>query len=156
VSASPGALATLEVTIAGAGCALAGLEPVRVHRQAHAATGLSPLSARLEKDAVKPLGLGETLTLEYVTSFKYTRVPAGELSGDLCQYRRAVRRRMENVDIRVEFDPGMVPRHVWWAVWDGVAGNVISQESVALDGQNSAQRFLRFIENTVAGFHWQW
>lgn len=105
---------------------------------------------------VKALTLGETLTLEYVTSFKYAKVPANQLNGDLCQYRRAVRRRMENIDIRVEFDPGMLPRHVWWAVWDGVEGNVISQESVALDGQNSAQRFLRFIENTVVGFHWQW
>jgi hypothetical protein len=105
---------------------------------------------------VKTLGVGETLTLEYVTSFKYAKIPSGEMSGDLCQYRRAVRRRMENVDIRVEFDPEMLPRHVWWAVWDGVAGKVIGQEDVALDGQNSAQRFLRFIENTVVGFHWQW
>jgi len=105
---------------------------------------------------VKALTLGETLTLEYVTSFKYAKVPANQLNGDLCQYRRAVRRRMDNIDIRVEFDPGMLPRHVWWAVWNGVEGNVISEESVALDGQNSAQRFLRFIENTVVGFHWQW
>jgi hypothetical protein len=105
---------------------------------------------------VKTLGLGETLTLEYVTSFKYVKVPDKQMGGDLCQYRRAVRRRMENIDIRVEFEPGMLPRHVWWAVWDGVAGRVISQENVALDAQNSAQRFLRFIENTVVGFHWQW
>lgn len=104
----------------------------------------------------KTLRLGETLTLEHVTSFKYAKIPVREMNGDLCQYRRAVRRRMENVDIRIEFDPRMLPRHVWWAVWDGVAGNVISQEGVALDSQNSAQRFLRFIENTVAGFHWQW
>ncbi len=105
---------------------------------------------------VRPLGLGETLTLEYVTSFTYEPVPAAEMNGDLCQYRRAVRRRMENVDIRVEFDPGMLPRTVWWANWDGVAGEVISQESVALDSQNSAQRFLRFMEDTVVGFHWEW
>lgn len=105
---------------------------------------------------VRTLGLGETLTLEYVTSFTYEPVQAGEMSGDLRQYRRAVRRRMENVDIRVEFDPRTLPRHVWWAVWDGVAGPVIDQESVALDSQNSAQRFLRSIENTVVGFHWEW
>ena len=78
------------------------------------------------------------------------------MSGDLRQYRRAVRRRMENVDIRVEFDPRTLPRNVWWAVWDGVAGPVIGQESVGLDKQNSAQRFLRCIENTVVGFHWEW
>ena len=56
----------------------------------------------------------------------------------------------------MEFDPRTLPRHVWWAVWDGVAGPVIDQESVALDSQNSAQRFLRCIENTVVGFHWEW
>jgi hypothetical protein len=104
----------------------------------------------------RPLGLGETLTLEYVTSFTYKPVPAEQMTGDLCEYRRAVRRRMENVDIRVEFDPGMLPRNVWWANWNGVAGEIINQESVALDSQNSAQRFLRFIEDTVVGFHWEW
>ena len=105
---------------------------------------------------VRPLGLGETLTLEYVTSFTYEPAPPGELSSDLRQYRRAVRRRMENVDIRVEFDPRTLPRAVWWAVWDGVAGPVIEQESVALDSQHAAQRFLRFIDDTVVGFHWEW
>ena len=49
-----------------------------------------------------------------------------------------------------------LPRNVWWAVWDGVAGPVIDQQSVALDSQYSAQRFLRSIENTVVGFHWEW
>jgi hypothetical protein len=105
---------------------------------------------------VRRLGLGETLTLEYVTGFKYADAPETELAGDLCQYRRAVRRRMENVDVRVEFDPERLPQRVWWAVWDGVAGGVVEQESVELDGQNAAQRFLRFIENTVVGFHWAW
>lgn len=104
----------------------------------------------------RPLGLGETLTLEYVTSFTYKPVPAEQMTGDLCEYRRAGRRRMENVDIRVEFDPGMLPRNVWWASWNGVAGEIIYQESVALDSQNSSQRFLRYIEDTVVGFHWEW
>jgi hypothetical protein len=104
----------------------------------------------------RPLGRGETLTLEYVTSFTYKPVAAEQMTGDLCEYRRAGRRRMENVDLRVEFDPGMLPRNVWWANWNGVAGEIINQESVALDSQNSAQRFLRFIEDTVVGFHWEW
>ena len=38
--------------------ALAGLKPVGVHRQAHAATRLAPLGAGLGEDAVQPLGLG--------------------------------------------------------------------------------------------------
>lgn len=104
----------------------------------------------------RKLGPGETLTLEYVTGFKYAEVPDGEIDADVCQYRRAVRRRMENVDIRVEFDSDSLPERVWWAVWDGVAGSVVGQERVALDSQNSAQRFMQFIENTVVGFYWEW
>jgi hypothetical protein len=63
---------------------------------------------------------------------------------------------MENVYIRVEFDSDSLPERVWWAVWDGVAGSVDGQERAVLDSQNSAQRFMQFIENTVAGFCWEW
>ena len=55
---SAGALAALEVAVAGAGGALAGLELVGIHRQAHAATRLPPLGAGLGEDPVQPLGLG--------------------------------------------------------------------------------------------------
>jgi hypothetical protein len=104
----------------------------------------------------RTLGYGDTATLEYVTSFSYQQVPHDELVGELAEYRRAVRRRMENVDIRVEFDPERLPAAVWWAVWDGIGGDVIDSELVDLDAQHSAHRFLRFIENTVVGFHWAW
>lgn len=102
------------------------------------------------------LGYGETATLEYVTSFSYQQVPPAELTGELAEYRRAVRRRMENVDIRVEFDPGRLPATVWWAIWDGIGGDIVDSEPVSLDVQHSAHRFLSFIENTVVGFHWAW
>jgi len=105
------------------------------------------------------LGYGETATLEYVTSFSYQLPPAeltAELTGELAQYRRAVRRRMENVDIRVEFDPARLPATVWWAIWDGIDGGIVDSEPVSLDAQHSAHRFLSFIENTVVGFHWAW
>ena len=104
----------------------------------------------------RTLGYGDTATLEYVTSFTYQQVPQDELVGELAEYRRAVRRRMENVDIRVEFDPERLPATVWWAVWDGIEGDVIDSEPVDLDSQHSAERFLRSIENTVVGFHWAW
>ncbi len=52
------ALAALEVAVAGAGGTLAGLEPIGIHRQAHAATRLTPLRAGLGEDAVQALGLG--------------------------------------------------------------------------------------------------
>ncbi|HWG12624.1 MAG TPA: hypothetical protein VG268_05055 [Streptosporangiaceae bacterium] len=104
----------------------------------------------------RTLGFGETATLEYVTTFSYQQVPHVELTGQLAQYRRAVRRRMENADIRVEFDPERLPATVWWARWDGIDGEVMEQEAVDLDTQCSAHRFLRSIENTVVGFHWAW
>jgi hypothetical protein len=104
----------------------------------------------------RTLGYGETATLEYVTSFSYPQLPHDQLTGEFAEYRRAVRRRMENVDIRVEFDPRMLPATVWWAIWDGIGGDVVSSERVSLDAQHSAHRFLSFIENTVVGFHWAW
>jgi hypothetical protein len=63
---------------------------------------------------------------------------------------------VENVDIRVQFHPGALPAAVWWATWDGVDGEVTSQEEAVLDVQHSAHRYLRSIERTVVGFHWIW
>jgi hypothetical protein len=102
------------------------------------------------------LGYGETATLEYVTTFAYQKVAPAQLTGEFAEYRRAVRRRMENVDIRVEFDPDRLPATVWWASWDGIDGRIDQQEPVNLDAQNSAHRFLRSLENAVVGFHWEW
>jgi hypothetical protein len=101
----------------------------------------------------KNLLLGETLTLEYWISFHY---PDEIMDARKREYRRASMRRSENFDIRVEFHPERLPRQVWWAVWDGVDGEVISQEPVVLDSQNSVQRYMRSLERTVVGFHWTW
>ncbi len=101
----------------------------------------------------KELSLGETLTLEYWNTYHYLD---DRLDARKCQYRRAVMRRAENFDIRVEFHPDRLPREVWWAVWDGVDGDVITQEPVTPDSQHSVQRYMRFIEKTVVGFHWAW
>jgi hypothetical protein len=92
----------------------------------------------------KELALGETLTLEYWYTYHYVddRMDAGKQ-----RFRRAVMRRVENYDIRVEFHPDRLPRQAWWAVWDGMEGD---------DPQHSIQRYMRFIERTVVGFHWDW
>ncbi len=101
----------------------------------------------------KVLSVGETATLEYWTSYGY---PGDPLDGHEREYRRAVMGRMENFDMRVEFHPRRRPACLWWATWDGVEGDIIERESVTLDSQCSAHRYLRFAEKTVAGFYWSW
>ena len=51
-------LAPLEVAIGGGGAALARLQDVGIHPQAHRAPGVPPLEPRLLEDAVEPLRLG--------------------------------------------------------------------------------------------------
>src|SRR6059058_4307677 len=58
VGAATGTLAALKVAVAGGGAALAGLEAVGVHRQAHRAAGLAPFEARSLKDQVEAFALG--------------------------------------------------------------------------------------------------
>jgi hypothetical protein len=101
----------------------------------------------------RALDTGETSVLEYWTTYQY---PEDPLDPHLREYRRAVMGRLENFDMRVEFHPDKLPAGVWWASWDGVEGEILEQEPVALDRQHSAHRYLRFIEKTVAGFHWSW
>lgn len=101
----------------------------------------------------RTLDLGETLTLEYWLSYRYP--------GDLTdpaerEYRRAVMRAVDNLDMRIEFHPDKLPAQVWWAHWDGIEGDILSQEPVTLDSQYSAHRFLRSLDRTVVGFHWRW
>jgi hypothetical protein len=99
----------------------------------------------------KTLLAGETLSLEYATTFHYR----GEVTREQSQYRRGVMRRVENVDIRVEFDPDWVPPVIRWAVWDGVDGDITEQHRVEPDSQNSVHRYLRLVERTVGGFYWE-
>jgi len=101
----------------------------------------------------RALDAGETTTLEYWTTYRY---PGDPNDPRLRYYRRAVMGRLENFDMRVEFHPDKLPSGVWWATWDGLEGDIIEQEPVTLDTQHSVHRYLRFIEKTVAGFHWAW
>jgi hypothetical protein len=99
------------------------------------------------------LSLGETLTLEYWTSYHYD----GSLADpEEREYRRGVMSTLENFDMRIEFHPDQVPAAVWWAVWDGMEGRVLEQEQVTPDSQHSVHRYLRSLERSVVGFHWRW
>jgi hypothetical protein len=99
----------------------------------------------------RTLGLGETLTLEYWTCYEYDLADPEER-----EYRRAVMATLENFDMRVEFHPDQLPAAVWWAVWDGMEGEVLDQELAVPDNQHSVHRYLRSLERSVVGFHWSW
>lgn len=101
----------------------------------------------------RTLDLGETLTLEYWLSYRYPGDPNDPAERE---YRRAVMRQVDNLDMRIEFHPDRLPNRVWWAHWDGIEGGIRGQELVTLDSQNSAHRFLRSLDRTVVGFHWSW
>jgi len=101
----------------------------------------------------RSLGLGETHTLEYQTSYHYDGSPDER---EEREYRRAVMGSLENFDMRIEFDPGALPAVIWWAVWDGIEGRILEQEPVSPDPQHSVHRYLRSMERSVVGFHWCW
>ncbi len=101
----------------------------------------------------KVLACGETHTLEYLTSYGY---PGNFDDPAEREFRRAALGRLENLDLRVEFHPGRLPAGVWWAVWDGVDGEITEQERVSLDRQHSVHRYLRALEKAVVGYRWTW
>jgi len=131
---------TLEV---GQGCGDVSGEVYQISEHVYAAT--IPLA--------RELSAGETTSLEYVTTYRY---PGNLADPHEREARRAVMRRLENFDMRVEFHPQMVPAHVWWAVWDGVEGNIIEREPATLGSQHEVHRYLRAVETTVVGFCWSW
>ena len=97
----------------------------------------------------EPLALGDETSLTYVTLFQYDAPPPPEM-------RRASRRVMHNVSMRVEFHPDKIPRHVWWAVWDGMNGEIIERDECGLRASCYVFKRLDAIEQSVVGFTWQW
>ena len=72
------------------------------------------------------------------------------------RYLRELLLRPGRYRMRIEFHPDQLPDAVWWAVWDGVEGQVLEQEQVSPDSQHSVHRYLRSLERSVVGFHWSW
>lgn len=115
-----------------------------VYRTEH--TGLYAVDILLRH----PLEPGETASLEYRTVFAYPEPPEPIM-------RRVALRRMNNVEINVQFDPHAHPGHVSWCVWeDQFADEPLSTTPVALDEDGRVHRFLEVLEGYGAGFAWEW
>ena len=101
----------------------------------------------------RTLDIGETITLEYWITYRFPGDPEDPVERE---FRRAIMRHADNLDMRVEFHPDRMPAKVWWAHWDGADGDVIQREAASLDSEYSAHRYLRSVDKTVVGFYWQW
>lgn len=101
----------------------------------------------------RTLDLGETITLEYWLTYRFV----GDFENPReREFRRGVFKHLENFNMRVEFSPARLPAGLWWARWDGGEGEVLEQETVTLDSQHSAHRYMHSLEKTVVGFYWEW
>jgi hypothetical protein len=100
----------------------------------------------------QPLRYGEEAYFDCLTVFHYSRPPSTE-------FRRATHRRVEHLDMRIEFHPDRQPRRLWWAQWADYrepAEAIVEQDELTLDPERSAHRYLEAIEHTVVGFYWDW
>jgi hypothetical protein len=108
--------------------------------------GLSALEILL----TRPIWAGETTSLRYATRFT-------DHTSQCLEYRRFAHGRTENIDIVVTFDRTRLPSRVWRTIWDDYqGGQVLSEERVALDEENSVHWFVGSLEQAVIGFRWQW
>jgi len=99
-----------------------------------------------------PLRYGEEIYVDFWTIFHYSQRPAPE-------FRRGTHRRVEHLDMRLEFHADRLPRNLWWAEWADYRSPdeaIVEREPVALDEELSAHRYLEAIEHTVVGYHWEW
>lgn len=113
----------------------------------HESRDSSPI---LEITLSAPLPVGQVGSLEYQANF----APG---SSAVTEYRQVAHARADNVDIVVQFHPARLPRGVWWMVWDDYrGGTILAEQTVSLDSDGCAHRYLPYLENAAAGFRWEW
>lgn len=113
----------------------------------HEFNGSAPV---LEITLTRPLAAGDVASLEYEVHFDASHRPVSE-------YRRVAHERVDNLDLVVEFSRRLLPRGVWWTVWDTHrGGNRVHEEPVELDAEGCVHRFVPYLENAAVGFRWTW
>jgi hypothetical protein len=99
----------------------------------------------------RPLDIGETTSIEYVTVFHWTSVPPPH-------FRRAARSPVDRVDVRLVFDSDRLPAEVRWGLWGGYSegARLLASERVQLGTDHSVQRFVEQLQGHTVGFAWAW
>ncbi len=107
----------------------------------------------LHTDAIvldRKLGKGDSASLEYRSFYPRNGYDATEV-------RRPAHGRSDNIDIALQFPESARPQRISWAVWpDHHEGEPVDEEPVSLNAEGRVRRFVRFIEETVVGFRWEW
>jgi hypothetical protein len=107
-------------------------------------SGLSAINIRLED----PIPTGHTVSLEYESRFLYSTTPPSH-------FRRGVHLTGTGLlEICVQFHPDRLPAHVWWSIWAGLDGPVISEEIEPLKSDGSVSRRVKHLSGQLIGFRW--
>ncbi|MCP2245730.1 hypothetical protein [Lentzea aerocolonigenes] len=108
----------------------------------------SPGFVGVELRLDRALRKGQQASLQYSTHHN----KASQVCTDV---RRAARKRMDNVDMRVIFE--RPPARAWWCVWDSYSsGRIVQKVEARLTEKHELHQFVPFIEETVVGFSWEW
>lgn len=99
----------------------------------------------------RPLDVGETITIEYVTVFHWRSVPPP-------RFRRAARSPVDYLDIAVAFAPERLPAEVQWCLWSGFTDDapLRAAERVELGADHTVQRYIEQLHGHAVGFTWTW
>jgi hypothetical protein len=98
----------------------------------------------------RELAAGETASFEYRVLFGAGR------SAQPQTFRRSAMRRIDNVEMRVQFDARKLPSRVSWNTWSGIDGPVRTEQPLALDDDCSVHHYLPRLEAATVGFCWCW
>jgi len=96
-----------------------------------------------------PLRKGQHTSLQYFTTHR--------AAPEQCtQLRRAARKRIDNVDMRVIFN-GVYPTNAWWCAWDDYdKGSEVLMAPVEITSGSELHQFVPYVEEAVVGFKWEW
>lgn len=92
---------------------------------------------------------GQTASLEYFTTFHYVEPPPLE-------FRRVAIRRIDSLELRVQFNPERLPSCLQWATWARLDGAARPEDELELDSDYAAHRYVGGLQAGIVGFVWAW
>ena len=114
-----------------------------------------PMTVRDDGQISADIEFGRKLVPGETASFEYRVLFAGGIRRRTA-FTRSALRRVNGLELRVQFDPHQLPSAVSWCVWRGTDGPLRAEHAVELDDDYSAHRYLPRLEASKVGFIWRW